>query len=96
MMALAPLNNVSVEKKLDITHGDLVYLRGDKALRSGVGVVVSLDRRSFDIYDTQCARKRSRFLSYVPSVAASVPGILVYWFKIEKEMWMEHYDLSLA
>jgi len=96
MMALAPPNNVPLEKKLDIAYGDLVYLRGDEALGSGVGVVVSIGRRSFDIYDTQSAQKRSRFLSYISSVPSSVPGILVYWFKIEKEMWMEPHDLSLA
>jgi len=95
MMAIPNFNNSLVKKKLDITHGDLVYLRGDKDRRAGLGVVVSTERWSFDIYDTP---RLQRGCFFIDKSAPSTPvsGVLVYWFGIEKEMWMEDYDLSLV
>ena len=95
MMATINFNKDTVEKKLDITYGDLVYLRGDVGLRAGVGVVVSTKRQSFDIYDTPFLHKGCFFIED-SSTSTPVEGVLVYWFSIEKEMWMEDYDLSLA
>ena len=94
-MAIVNFNKDIIEKKLDITYGDLVYLRGDVGLRAGMGVVVSLERQSFDIYDTPFLQKGCFFIED-GNHATSVEGILVYWFNIEKEMWMEDYDLSVA
>jgi hypothetical protein len=95
MMAIPNFNNNLVKKKLDITHGDLVYLRGDETKRAGLGVVVSTERWSFDIYDTPRLRRGCFFIDKgAPSTL--VNGVLVYWFGIEKEMWMENYDLSLV
>jgi len=95
MMAIQHPNSIPVEKKLDISYGDLVYLRGDLGLQAGVGVVVSLERRSFDICDAQKPHRGRLFLENI-NKSVKIPGVLVYWFKIEKEMWMEYYDLSLA
>lgn len=95
MMATINFNHDIVEKKLDMAYGDLVYLRGDVGLRAGVGVVISTERWSFDIYDTPFLRGGCFFVEDT-KVATPVDGVLVYWFSIEKEMWMENYDLSLA
>ena len=94
-MAIINFNHRTPKKKLDITYGDLVYLTGDVGLKAGVGVVVSLERQSFDIYDTPFIQKGCFFIDNF-NVATSVDGVLVYWFNIEKEMWMEDYDLSVA
>ena len=53
MMAIINFNKSTLEKKLDITYGDLVYLTGDVGLRAGVGVVISTERKSYDVYDTK-------------------------------------------
>ena len=95
MMAIINFNKDTVEKKLDIAYGDLVYLRGDVGLRAGVGVVVSTKRQSFDIYDTPFLHRGCFFIEDNSS-PTPVDGVLVYWFSIEKEMWMEDYDLSPA
>jgi hypothetical protein len=95
MMAIVNFNHDIVKKKLDIGYGDLVYLRGDVGLRAGVGVVVSTKRQSFDIYDTPLIQKGCFFIDNF-KMATPVDGVLVYWFNIEKEMWMEDYDLSVA
>ena len=94
-MMAQPLQRPLIEKKLDISYGDLVYLRGDDELQAGIGVVVSLERKSFDVYDAAICRK-GFFLIEDTESSVSLPSILVYWFKIEKEMWMEGYDLSIA
>ena len=94
-MAITNFNNDINEKKLDIPYGAVVYLRGDVGLRAGVGVVVSTKRQSFDIYDTPSIQKGCFFIEDT-APPTLVDGVLVYWFNIEKEMWMEDYDLSLA
>ena len=94
-MATTNFNHKTLKKKLDIGYGDLVYLRGDVGLRAGVGVVMGTERHSFDIYDTPFLRKGCFFIEDV-NKATPIGGVLVYWFNIEKEMWMEDYDLSLA
>lgn len=94
-MAATNFNHNTLQKKLDIGYGDLVYLTGDVGLRAGVGVVVSTKRQSFDIYDTPLLHKGC-FLTDDSTVPILVDGVLVYWFSIEKEMWMEDYDLSVA
>jgi len=94
-MAIINFNHDIVKKTLDIGYGDLVYLRGDEGLQAGVGVVVSLERQSFDIYDTPFLQRGCFFIED-SNDATAVEGVLVYWFNIEKEMWMEDYDLSVA
>ncbi|MAF79844.1 hypothetical protein CL629_02065 [bacterium] len=90
-----PFQRPLIEKNIDISYGDLVYLRGDDELRAGIGVVVSLERESFDIHDAATCRKGFFLIEDVDS-SVSLSNILVYWFKIEKEMWMEGNDLSVA
>jgi len=95
MMAIINFNKSTLEKKLDITYGDVVYLRGDVGLQAGVGVVVSTVRQSYDIYDTPFLARGCFFIED-HGVPSDVDEVLVYWFNIEKEMWMEDYDLSVA
>jgi len=94
-MAIINFNKNTLEKKLDITYGDVVYLRGDVGLQAGVGVVLSTERKSYDIYDAPFYQRRCLFIEDW-KVATPLEGVLVYWFNIEKEMWMEDYDLSVA
>jgi len=94
MMSIREFNKDVVEKKLDIAHGDLVYLRGDLGFRAGIGVVISTERWSFDVFDLPFATQERCFFMDSGSPPALVGGVLVYWFGIEKEMWMEDQDLS--
>ena len=103
MMSIREFNKDVVEKKLDIAHGDLVYLRGDLGLqagvgdlgfRAGIGVVISTERWSFDVFDLPFATQERCFFMDSGSAPVLVGGVLVYWFGIEKEMWMEDQDLS--
>lgn len=81
------------EKRLDISHGDVVYLRGDLGLKAGVGLVTSLERETSDIMDTieltdvECPMIQSKVKRVV------MDGVLVYWMRIQKEFWMENSDL---
>ena len=81
MMATINFNKDTVEKKLDITYGDLVYLTGDVGLRAGVGIVVSTKRQSFDIYDTPFLHKGCFFIEDTtpPHDSGRSVGLLVQY-----------------
>jgi len=78
------------KKRLDIHVGDMVYFRSDPALEAGVGIVLSTEYRSFDIYDFRDLGI-SCFINQVGP--ASVPRICVLWVGKNKSMWMDRQDI---
>ena len=78
------------KKKLDIHTGDMVYFSNDPTLEAGVGIVLSTEYRSFDIYDFRDLGI-SCFINQVGP--ASVPRICVLWVGENKSMWMDRQDI---
>ena len=78
------------KKRLDIRTGDMVYFSSDPTLKAGVGIVLSTEYRSFDIYDFRDLGI-SCFINQVGP--ASVPRICVLWVGENKSMWMDRQDI---
>lgn len=81
-------SNTRQKKVLDFHVGDLVYLKSDLSLRSGVGLILSTEFRSFDMHDLRDHRAGKSF-------SVLLPKVYVWWTLEDKKLWMDEQDLCL-
>tara|TARA_R110000824_G_scaffold25085_1_gene87661 strand:+ start:41 stop:316 length:276 start_codon:yes stop_codon:yes gene_type:complete len=87
-MANSKDSNEDQKKTLDFHVGDLVYLKSDLSLRSGIGLILSTEFRSFDIHDLRDHKLEKSF-------SVLLPKVYVWWIRGDQKLWMDEQDLCL-